>query len=89
MTSIFSPSQIVCLQSYAEGEFSWLIESVDKDIYEHCGDGLLTFLLNELAVSEDCFDMHTAVARVEAVLRDVGGVHAALIHLTEEQHDRP
>src|SRR3989344_3124927 len=63
------------LDTYSNGDFAELasIESSAerKNAIEQCGDTLLRFFMAELASSEDCHDLPTAVDRIDQVHLEV------------------
>lgn len=68
-------AQRLFLDTYSNGDFAELasIESSAerKNAIEQCGDTLLRFFMAELASSEDCHDLATAVDRIDQVHRQV------------------
>lgn len=48
------------------------------DDIDTCGDGLLTFLMNELATKEDCSTVEEAISRVNVAIRQLETVRDAL-----------
>ena len=71
-------AQKKCLEFYANGDFEHLadIESEFqfKESLNDCGDGLLRFLMNELASSEDCDSLETAMQRLDSAIEDIRAV---------------
>lgn len=75
--SLWSEAQILVINSYQEGEFSYMAEpeacelngsspeQVRQALMDECGDGLLRFLLVELSKSEDCNSLDEAVRRID------------------------
>ena len=68
-------SQRVLLAQYCDGEFSYLAQLASQADFNRevadCGDGLLRFLIAELASSEDCRDMETGRDRVVSAMRSL------------------
>ncbi|WP_233890088.1 hypothetical protein [Paraburkholderia flagellata] len=77
-----NPAQRAVLASYAGGEFAHLAKLEREEEYRHeqkqCRDSLLSFLLVELATSEDCDTRDEAERRVCAAIRDLRAVRDSL-----------
>lgn len=71
-------AQKKCLEFYANGDFEHLaaIESETQFnvALKECGDGLLRFLMAELASSEDCDSVQTAMQRLDGAIEDIRAV---------------
>ena len=82
-------AQKTCLEFYAGGDFEHLghIESeVDFAVaLDDCGDGLLRFLVKELASSEDCDSVETAMHRLERAIEDIQAVQRNLSNVSEDE----
>lgn len=63
--------QKTVLRQYCNGEFADI--STYEEL-ENCGDGLLRFLMVELSSEEDCTDLFTAAARIEAAQNQLAGL---------------
>lgn len=77
-------AQKLFLEAYDGGEFSHLA-SIEKEAefraeVSNCGDGLVKFFVAELAASEDCSGLETAISRVAKVQDQLVSVMAALTH---------
>ena len=71
----FNKAQALCLETYANGDFAHLLEidsqaSFDAALLD-CGDGLLRFLVVELATSEDCDSTDTAINQIATAISDL------------------
>ncbi len=83
MTSHLNAFQIAALETYSNGEFSYLA-SVPIAEFEtslaRCGDTLLHFILHELGTTEGCHTRSDAILRLadaaEAIDAIVGTLHA-------------
>lgn len=77
MKSYINAAQAVCLSLYASGDFEHLLESPSEDEFkkavEESGDGLLRFLMTELATSEGCDSITEAMNRVHMAIEDLQG----------------
>jgi hypothetical protein len=87
--SHINKAQAVCLEVYANGEFSHLLEldsktALDLEIAD-CGDTLLKFLMIELSTSEDCDGTDTAIARIATAMNDLKTVQDAIGALPEKE----
>jgi hypothetical protein len=75
-------AQKTVLRIYENGEFAHLAQCKSADEFsdelENCGDGLLRFLMVELASSEDCDSIDTAADRVRSAMRQLTKVVDAL-----------
>ena len=75
---ILNAAQRVCLEFYAAGDYQHLINIKTvgkfKTAIDECGDSLLQFLLDELATSEDCDCIETALNRLDAAIEDIEAV---------------
>lgn len=78
----FEPLQRVVLNAYVGGELSYI--NSDKEL-ENCGDSLLIHLVSEMLASNDCVSVHTAQARLAAMIDQLHGVQAALVQYEEDQ----
>ncbi|CDQ09229.1 conserved protein of unknown function [Acidithiobacillus ferrivorans] len=60
------------LQEYQDGEFANLCEpdATEEDL-ENCGDGLLIFVIHEVADSEDCDSVNEAYKRISRAENDL------------------
>lgn len=75
MKPLLNKAQIILREIYDNGEFK-NIKSVEET--KDCGDGLFTFLMYELADSEDCYNLVTAINRVETAIAQLQTVKANL-----------
>ena len=73
--AMFNPIQEKILKDYQYGEFAHLCEpdATEEDL-EHCGDGLLVFVINELANSEGCDTVDTAYDRIQRGIKDLSEI---------------
>ncbi|MBK6616541.1 hypothetical protein [Ottowia sp.] len=80
--SFISLAQAACLRMYATGDFEHLLDSPTEEEfvkgYKDAGDTLLTFLMVELAVSEDCDSLGVAIERVRTAVMDLKAVERNL-----------
>ncbi len=78
MKSWINAAQAVCLSLYATGDFEHLLDSPSEGEFnkgvEESGDGLLRFLMTELATSEGCGSITEAMNRVHMAIEDLQGV---------------
>ena len=83
-----NPAQRKCLERYAGGDFEYMLEYDDEAVFKTamdlCGDTLLRFLVSELATSEDCDSVETAIGRVSRAIDDLQAVHRNLGNLPED-----
>lgn len=81
-TPVLNDAQNAVLETYANGDFAHLIECPTKEALdvelENCGDGLLRFLMVELADQEDCFGLEEAVRRIKSAIEDLEGAMAGV-----------
>lgn len=75
---VISAVQTVVLNSYGAGDFAHLSEiqtqaQLSQELRE-CGDGLLKFLMVELAEKEDCGSPEEALRRVQSAIRQLDEV---------------
>lgn len=69
------------LAAYNDGEFAHLAEHADDafcQALEVCGDGLLKFILVELATKEDCETWDDAISRMTTALNELADVLEAI-----------
>lgn len=64
--------QKLALEEYSHGDFAHCTTT------REVGDALLRFILTELATSEDCEDIYTAIQRMETAERDIADVRITL-----------
>lgn len=80
--SVFNDAQKAVLRTYANGDFAHLCEVTDEktlaDELEHCGDGLLRFLIVELSSKEDCDSLQEAQQRIESAISQLQEVVDAI-----------
>ena len=77
-----SEPQKIALATYSDGEFAHMLDSTDEaelatDL-ERCGDGLLRFLMIELASSEGAHTLSDGQRRVQAAICDLVEVQDAI-----------
>ena len=81
-------AQVTCLSFYGQGDFAHLIETPSFEEFqremEQCGDTLLQFMVVELAGSEDCDSVATAIQRMENAIQDIEAVKWNLDKLPAE-----
>ena len=70
-------AQIICKASYCAGEFDSHEIASTEDAQE-IGDGLFSFLMRELADSEDCSGLDEACNRMRRIVAEVQDVYSAL-----------
>ncbi len=77
-TPCLNAAQKKCLEFYANGDFEHLAalesEAQFNAALRECGDGLLRFLMAELASSEDCDSVQTAMQRLDGAIEDIKAV---------------
>ncbi|MEX3845574.1 hypothetical protein [Paraburkholderia sp. BR10882] len=77
-----NPAQRAVLDCYAGGEYAHMAELEREEEYrmamKQCGDGLLSFLLVELATSEGCDMRDEAERRICTAIRDLRAVRDGL-----------
>lgn len=81
LRTALNPYQQQCLTNYDDGAFEHLRELPPEELareLEHCGDGLLRFMMVELADSEGCDSPEEARRRLELAGRQLAGVAAAV-----------
>ena len=91
--SFLNSAQLICLVRYAQGEHAHLLECADKTAFENglaqCGDGLLRFLIAELASQEDCTSMEIASTRIMCCVDQLSDVYNSLISQPEHSPFEP
>lgn len=71
--------QKAALRTYANGDYAYLIDKLDLDIYKDAlGDTLLKFILIELSTGEGCEDVDDAMNRMEQARDDLDQVFGAM-----------
>lgn len=85
--AFLNPAQMNCLEFYSQGDFEHMGHIADeasfKESLQACGDGLLVFLLTELATSEDCNGIQESLSRVASAIEDLQAVERNLNDLPE------
>jgi len=84
MAPALNAFQMTALETYANGEFSYLASVPPQDFdtsLERCGDSLLTFILHELSPAEGCQTLSAAILRLASAAEEIDTVidrlHAA------------
>lgn len=88
--SCLNEAQRIVLKTYANGEYAYQIDVIEKPaigpsrqvmdaFLENCGDSLLVFMLIELSDAEDCEDVDTALGRIDTAFRQLKEVKDALL----------
>lgn len=71
-------SQAIVLGSYCNGEFSHLLDCKSADSFDaalqECGDGLLKFMVRELAESEGVDGLEEGLRRLMVAVDQLGSV---------------
>lgn len=77
---MLNDQQKTMMRVYGGGDFAYLAEGeyVTEQALKHVGDTLLTFLVIELASSEDCDSPDEAIARIDTAVRELHAVQRAL-----------
>lgn len=75
MSGKFNRAQQIVIDTYADGEFSWVCPG---DPEAGVGDTLFTFLTVELSDNEGCDDVEEARRRVRAAIDNLVEVEDAL-----------
>lgn len=69
---MYNPIQERILKGYQDGEFANLCEpDATAEDLENCGDGLLVFVIHEVADSEDCDSVKEAYTRISRAENDL------------------
>lgn len=68
-------AQRVVADTYGDGDYAYITSASEA---EDVGDTLFTFLIRELAESEDCDDLDEALRRVEVARDQLGEIVEAL-----------
>lgn len=80
--------QRAVLTRYAMGEFEHLTEPMSQKAFDEelarSGDGLLRYLVVELATSEGCTDDAEALRRIETTLDEVHAIRGAIEEVAEQ-----
>lgn len=80
-------AQKTCLEFYANGDFEHLAEIESQEQFtqavKDCGNGLLTFLVFEIASSEDCDSVETALQRLERAIEDIRTVERKVLQIPD------
>lgn len=77
-------AQMICARVYGGGDYAYIADEYAKNKKDpwpsinNAGDTLFLFLMRELADTEDCNDLLTAIGRCETAVRDVQTVQHAL-----------
>jgi hypothetical protein len=83
--SLFNKAQTVLLENYENGEFKYLLAHTNPVTMAQelnlCGDGLLKYLMSELAASEDCDSVEEAISRVDTSITQLEKLHTSLLAL--------
>lgn len=75
--------QQMIVDGYAGGEFAQVSSLAES---EQVGDGLFSFLIRELADSEDCDSLESAIQRLSVVIEEV---NTCLFLLQAEASNNP
>ncbi len=82
MKSYINASQATCLAMFGNGDFGHLADSSSEEEFrlgvQESGDGLLRFLMTELATSEGSDSITEAMNRVHLAIEELQQVKAAL-----------
>ena len=82
MKSYINASQAACLAMFGSGDFAHLAQSTSEEEFkkgvEESGDGLLRFLMTELATSEGSDSITEAMNRVHFAIEELQHVKEAL-----------
>jgi hypothetical protein len=92
MTLHLNAFQIAVLETYSNGEFSYLT-SVPIGEFEtslaRCGDTLLHFILRELSTTEGCRTRSDAILRLASAAEEIDTIVAALHNARHETSPPP
>lgn len=72
------------LRDYADGDFAYLAEQEFITEVDQLGDTLLTFILIELSVEEDCESLEDGISRMTRARDDLDICLIALDQLQQE-----
>lgn len=72
---MFNPFQRLCADRYADGDFAH-VENLPEA--REVGDTLFTFLMIELASSEDCDSREEALRRLEQAIANIEEIAAVI-----------
>ena len=92
MTMPLNAFQIAALETYSNGEFSYLA-SVPIAEFEtslaRCGDTLLHFILRELSTTEGCHTRSDAILRLASAAEEIDTIVATLHNAQHETSPPP
>ncbi len=92
MTCHLNAIQIAALETYSNGEFSYLA-SVPIAEFEtslaRCGDTLLHFILHELSPAEGCHTRSDAILRLASAAEAIGAIIDTLHAARNETSPQP
>ena len=92
MTSHLNAFQIAALETYSNGEFSYLA-SVPIGEFEtslaRCGDTLLHFILHELSPTEGCHTRSDAILQLASAAEEIDTIVGTLHNARHETSPQP
>ena len=92
MTMPLNAFQIAALETYSNGEFSYLT-SVPIAEFEtslaRCGDTLLLFILRELSATEGCHTRSDAILRLATAAEEIDTIIGTLHNARHETSPQP
>jgi hypothetical protein len=92
MTFHFNAFQITALETYSNGEFSYLA-SIPIAEFEtslaRCGDTLLHFILHELSPAESCHTRSDAILRLASAAEEIDTIIDTLHNARRETSPQP
>ena len=87
MTMPLNAFQITALETYSNGEFSYLTSVATAEfetVLARCGDTLLHFILRELSTTEGCHTRSDAILRLASAAE---AIDAIIDTLHDARHD--
>ena len=92
MTMLLNAFQITALETYFNGEFSYLTSVPTAEfetVLARCGDTLLHFILRELSPTEGCHTRSDAILRLASAAEEIDTIVASLHNARHETSPQP
>jgi len=92
MTMPLNAFQITALETYSNGEFSYLTSVPTAEfetVLARCGDTLLLFILRELSTTEGCHTRSDAILRLASAAEEIDTIVATLHNAQHETSPPP
>ena len=92
MTMLLNAFQIAALETYSNGEFSYLTSvpiAEFETVLARCGDTLLHFILRELSTTEGCHTRSDAILRLASAAEEIDTIIGTLHNARHETSPQP